>query len=77
MNRHVAALLALAVALPGGAMTLGDYRDGKSRFWLSGGVNMFTFDRTASPLLFWASTAVNVLMIAALTIVCGFMLVLP
>ncbi len=77
MNRHVAAMLALAVALPGGAMTLGDYREGRSRFWLSGGVNMFTFERRASPLLFWVSTAVNVLMIAALAIVCALMLVLP
>ena len=77
MNRRVAALLALAVALPGGAMTLGDYRDGKSRFWLSGGVNMFTFERRANPLLFWASTVINVALIAALTLVCGVMLVLP
>ncbi len=77
VNRHLAALLALAGALPGGAMTLGDYRAGKSRFWLSGGVNKFTFDRRTSPAFFWASTAANAVLIVALTLVCAVMLVQP
>ena len=77
MNKRLAAMLALAVVLPGGALTLGDYRDGRSRFWLSGGVNMFTFQRRDNPLLFWASTVINILMIVAMTIVCAVMLVLP
>ena len=77
MNRRLAGLLALAVLLPGGAMTVGDYRDGKSRFWLSGGVEMFTFDRRTNPALFWASTLANAVLIMALTLICGVMLIVP
>jgi hypothetical protein len=67
MNRRIAGALGLAVSLGGVAATLGDFRTGRSRFWLSGGVNMFTFDRIASPMLFWASTVANILLLALLT----------
>ncbi len=77
MNRRLAGLLALAVLLPGGVMTLGDYREGRSRFWLSGGVEMFTFDRRKNPASFWASTVINAVLIVAVGLVCAVMIALP
>ncbi|OYY89258.1 MAG: hypothetical protein B7Y45_12875 [Sphingomonas sp. 28-66-16] len=67
MNRRVAGAIGLAVGLGGAAMTLGDFRRRQSRFWLSGGVNMFTFDRDRDPMMFWGSTIANWLLIGLIT----------
>ncbi len=77
MNRRVAGLLGLAVLVPGAMITWNDFRAGQSRFWLTGGLNMFKADRLQSPLFFWAFTAINTVLITALIAVCALIVVLP
>ena len=69
--------MAFAVALGGAVMTVMDFRAHRSRFWLSGGINIFSFDRATSPRLFWASTVINTILIALLMIVSLAAMVLP
>jgi hypothetical protein len=68
IDRRFAALLTLMVVIPGAVMTLRDFRDGRSRLWLSGGIVPLQASRDASPLFFWAYTALNV-------VVCGLLAV--
>ena len=75
MNAHLAGALALLIVVPGAFITRQDYRQGVSRFWLSGGINTLTFRRDADPVLFWGSTVINILLIGL--ILFGAIAVLP
>ncbi|MBO9714496.1 hypothetical protein [Sphingomonas sp.] len=78
MSAHLAALLMLAVVIPGAFITQSDFRQGRSRFWLSPSiVRQWQFDRAASPTGFWVSTAVNVALIALLVVVGILILIRP
>ncbi|WP_267387049.1 hypothetical protein [Sphingomonas sp. GC_Shp_3] len=77
MNAHLAGGLALLIVVPGAFMTRQDYRNGVSRFWLSGGIDMFTFRRYADPAFFWGSTIVNVMLIGLILLGAVAALILP
>jgi hypothetical protein len=63
--RMITGMIVVMIVLWGTILTREDYRRGVSRFWLSGGVSMFTFRRDATPRLFWASLITNILFIGA------------
>ena len=77
MNAHLAGALGLAIVLGGAVITLQDFRSSVSRFWLSGGVNMFTFRRDAAPALVWASTLANGVLIGLVILGSVAALLLP
>ena len=77
MNKRLAGAMTLAVCLWGASITRQDYREGRSRFWLSGGINMFEARRDQDPIWFWAFTAINAGLVTALLSVSILMLLLP
>lgn len=77
MNKRLIAALTFGVSLWGAAITRQDFRAGRSRFWLSGGINMFEARRDANPAWFWAFTAINAVLIGALLAVSTLMFFVP
>jgi hypothetical protein len=77
MNKRLAAAMTFAVCSWGAWMTRQDFRDGRSRFWFSGRVNMFEAHRDRNPLWFWAFTAINAALIAILLAVSVLLFFVP
>lgn len=77
MNKRLVGAMTLAISLWGASITRQDFRSGRSRFWLSGGVNMFEARRDRNPAWFWAFTAFNGALIAALLVVSVLMILVP
>jgi hypothetical protein len=77
MNKRLAGAMAFAVCLWGAAITRRDFRAGRSRFWLSGGINMFEASREQDPAWFWAFTAINAVLIAGLLAVSALLVIVP
>ena len=77
MNKRLAAAMTFAVCFWGASITRQDFRDGRARFWFSGGANTFECRRDQDPMWFWAFTAVNTALITALLTVSLLLIFVP
>ncbi|MEO5492828.1 MAG: hypothetical protein ABIR08_02235 [Sphingomonas sp.] len=68
MNRILIALVLLGLGLYFASQTRDGYRDGKMPLMISSRISPFTFDRFQVPSWFWAATAINIVVTAAMAL---------
>jgi len=68
MTRIVVALILFALGLYFASQTRDGYRDGKMPLMISSRISPFVFDRFQVPSWFWAATAINVIVAAAMVL---------